>query len=215
VSQVDHLVVTTPSLISGVEWVESVLGAAPARGGEHERMGTHNALLRLGASIYLEVIASNPDAAAPARPRWFELDRLTDRSKPQLATWVVRTDDIDSVVARCEYRFGQVEPMSRGAFKWLITIPPDGRLPGGGAIPTLIEWQSDEHPARGLEDLGLRLSRLEIFHPAPTNVSGMLRCLGLRDDDIPIEVSENQSSYLVAEIQTPGGTRTFGGSPAL
>jgi Glyoxalase-like domain len=212
VSDVDHLVVTAPRLITGVEWVESVLGATPGRGGEHERMGTHNALLRLGDAIYLEVIAPNPDAAAPARPRWFELDRLTARSEPRLATWVVRTHDLDSLVARCEYRFGPVEPMSRGGFTWLITIPPDGRLPGGGAIPTLIEWQSDEHPAGGLEDLGLRLTRLEIFHPAPTNVSGMLGCLGIRDD-IPIEVKEDQSSYLVAEIETPRGTRTLGGSP--
>ena len=45
-------------------------------GGEHPRMGTHNLLLRLGDSVFLEVLSPNPDAPPPSRPRWFGLDAL-------------------------------------------------------------------------------------------------------------------------------------------
>ena len=54
-------------------------------------MGTHNLVLKLGDSLYLEVIARNPKAPQPGRPRWFGLDR--NRSTG-LRTWVARTDDI-------------------------------------------------------------------------------------------------------------------------
>ena len=37
-------------------------------------MGTHNALIKLGPALYLEIIAIDPDGTAPPRPRWFELD---------------------------------------------------------------------------------------------------------------------------------------------
>lgn len=51
--ELDHLVVTTPALKVGVVWVESILGVTLQAGGEHHRMGTHNALIRLGHSTYL------------------------------------------------------------------------------------------------------------------------------------------------------------------
>src|SRR5690606_1679690 len=68
-------------------------------GGEHPRMATHNRLLRLGDTLYLEVIAPNPAAPAPGRPRWFGLDGLGPQSPPSLATWVVRCTDIRASAA--------------------------------------------------------------------------------------------------------------------
>ena len=64
----DHLAISATDLASGVAHVESVLGVALAGGGEHAHMSTHNRLLHLG-DIYLEVIAINPAAPAPAWPR--------------------------------------------------------------------------------------------------------------------------------------------------
>ena len=65
----------------GGDYVRSVLGVAPGPGGAHARMGTHNLLLRLGESVFLEVIAPDPAAAPPGRPRWFGLD---DVAAPRL-----------------------------------------------------------------------------------------------------------------------------------
>ena len=73
--QFDHLVVPCARLAEGVAHVEAMLGVKMAPGGKHAVMGTHNALLGLGA-IYLEVIAADPDAPAPGRPRWFNLDEF-------------------------------------------------------------------------------------------------------------------------------------------
>ena len=49
----DHLVVAADTLGNGEDYLESVLGVRPQRGGRHAAMGTHNSLLRLGERCYL------------------------------------------------------------------------------------------------------------------------------------------------------------------
>ncbi len=71
---IDHIVITAPDLAAGVEFIRRSLGVMPQVGGEHPLMGTHDYFLKLGEKVYLEVISVNPDAARPARPRWFQLD---------------------------------------------------------------------------------------------------------------------------------------------
>ena len=87
-SAIDHLVVTAPTLASGIQYVEQSLGCKMQPGGQHSRMGTHNAILKIGADCYLEVISIDPDAEPPQRKRWFELDTLLPETRPRLATWV-------------------------------------------------------------------------------------------------------------------------------
>lgn len=208
--ELDHLVVTAPVLAVGVAWVESILGGTLQTGGEHQRMATHNALIRLGDSTYLEVIAPNPEAVRPNRPRWFELDRMKHGGLPRLATWVARTADVNGTAAQCGAEFGQIEPMSRGALNWLITIPSEGALIAGGVIPMLIEWSSDSHPATKLEDKGCALKRLDLFHPEVAVVVDTLECLGLRSDARIRPMPTNGRPYLVAVIDTPRGPRSIG-----
>ena len=167
-------------------------------------MGTHNLLLRLGDALFLEVIAANPLAGQPARPRWFALDTLAPQSAAALATWVVRTDDIHSKVQAASEALGNIEPMSRGTLDWLITIPVDGSLPLDGVAPALIEWHSDEHPARKLDDQGLSLVKLELFHPTPERIANLLQSLAV---EAPVAILPGPASRLVAHIQTPRGLR--------
>lgn len=203
--RIDHITVTAPTLTAGAALVHDALGVSPQAGGEHPRMGTHNLLLRLGDALFLEVIAINPDAPAPDRPRWFALDDLRSDAAAGLSTWVVGTDDIRGAVDACTENLGQIEPMSRGARNWLITIPADGSVAMDGVAPALIEWDDKLHPATGLTDHGLSLLKLEIFHPAPARVAALMASIGLRDERV--ECHHHDSPRLAAHIQTPQGIR--------
>jgi hypothetical protein len=198
-SQIDHIIVTAASLEAGVEHVRRALGVEPQKGGEHVRMGTHNCLLKLGEKLYLEVIAANPDATHPGRPRWFQLDEPDSVRSPRLATWVARCDDIYAAPAS----LGSITALRRGNFEWLMTIPEDGKLPLDGLAPTLIEWRSSAHPADTLKDLICSLIRLEGFHPQPERVTGMLKSIGFEGE---FSVSQG-ATRLVAHIETPSGAR--------
>ncbi|MFA5922612.1 MAG: VOC family protein [Methylococcaceae bacterium] len=201
------MAIIAPSLEVGVEYVRQTLGVNPQVGGEHPRMGTHNCLLKLGEKFYLEVIAINPNASQPNRPRWFQLDE-PDPSQPiRLATWIARTDDIVAASTASPIPLGEVEPMSRGQMNWLITIPADGSLPLHGIAPTLIQWTAGVHPAAVLQESGCALVRLEGFHPEAEKVISVLESIGFEGDFRVFALPPDQKPYLVAHIQTPAGIR--------
>jgi hypothetical protein len=202
----DHLVLAAATLAEGVDYVAAQTGSAPVAGGSHPSMGTHNALLKLGAGRYLEVIAVDPAGRKPDRPRWFELDDAALRARiaerPRLVAWVARTDDLDSCLAACPLPLGTVHPMARGAYRWRITIPDDGRRPAGGVLPALIQWDVPAHPADGLPDSPVSLVRLEATHPDPGAVRAALTALRLRD---AMEVRGGPEPRIVATLRTPRG----------
>ena len=206
-SRLDHIVITAPSLATGVQYVRQTLGVTPQVGGEHPRMGTHNYFLSLGEKVYLEIISINPDAPRPDRPRWFELDEPDPDRPLRLATWIVRTDDIRAAAAASPISLGNVEPMSRGPLNWLITIPADGGLPLQGIAPTLIQWPPGTHPADTLQDSGCRLTHFEGFHPQAEVVRGVLQAIGFEDRFSVSPLPPGERPYLAAHIQTPTGAR--------
>lgn len=174
----DHLVVGAATLEQGVAWCESTFGVTPGPGGRHAFMGTHNRLLRLLGDAplvlpdaYFEIIAVDPQAPAPARPRWFGLDRPEVQAAlaqgPRLMHWVARADDPEALRSRWAALGldpGPVESAERatphGLLRWRITIPPDGVPPGGGTVPALIAWEVS-HPATRLDAAAcLRLAGL-------------------------------------------------------
>ena len=98
----DHLVVAAASLQQGLDWCEATLGVTPGTGGQHPQMGTHNRLLKIETAdfplAYLEIIAIDPAAAPPGRPRWFGLDEPALQARlqqaPQLVHLVARSTQI-------------------------------------------------------------------------------------------------------------------------
>ena len=206
-SHIDHIVVTAPSLESGVEYVRDALGFTPQPGGEHPRMGTHNCLLRLGNALYLEVLSINPAAASPDRARWFQLDQKPAKLTQRLATWISRTNDISAAAEAAAHPLGNIESMSRGPLHWQITIPADGSLPFDGVAPTLIEWHVENHPAASLRDVGCSLVGLEAFHPKAHEISSLLQSIGFQDRFTVFPIAPKESPCLVAHIQTPAGIR--------
>ena len=207
---IDHLVVAAQTLAQGCDYVESGLRVRPQPGGKHATMGTHNALLRLGERLYLEVMAIDPDAPKPLRARWFDLDEPRMRASltdgPRLIHFVARTDDIDGLAARSPEDLGDVLPMARGQWRWRMTIPVDGHLPGRGLVPTLIQWPDERHPAEAMPDHGLSLVALAGEHPDPAPVRAAIARLGLADD---VKVTYGQSPRLAAMVRTPRGIVTF------
>ena len=210
VSTIDHLIVAATTLEEGAQFVQKALGVAPQPGGKHERMGTHNCLLKLGPELYLEIIAIDPQAAAPSRPRWFDLDlpgmRAQLQAGPRLITWVARTGNIEQLATGSSEPLGPIHRMRRGGFAWKITIPDDGHLPGGGLVPTLIEWQGKRHPADGLADSGCSLQALGGAHGEPDRMRRALASLDLAGS---LPVTYGAGPRLLARIATPFGVRTL------
>lgn len=208
-SYLDHLVVTAPALDVGVAYVEDTLKVRMQPGGEHVRMGTHNALLKISDGCYLEVIAINPQIPPPGRPRWFALDQLQPMSQPRLATWVARTSNIQQAAATAAVPLGHIETMSRGSLEWQITIPEDGSLPIDGIAPALIEWRSDPHPSSRLHDVGLSLIRLQGFHPEADRINNMLVQIGF-EGSVHLQTCLNPlDTRLLAILNTPSGEVTL------
>lgn len=204
-SSIDHITVTAPTLAAGAAFVRRALGVAPQSGGAHPRMGTHNLLLRLGDTMFVEVIAPDPAAPAPERARWFALDTLGPDATPALSAWVARTPDIDASAAASTEALGAVEAMSRGALDWLITIPADGALVLDGIAPALIQWPQGAHPASRLEQHGLSLVMLELFHPEPERITRLLRALDVQGPLCVSPLNGARTPYLMAHIATPQG----------
>lgn len=206
----DHLVVAADTLDQGEDYLASLLGVRPQRGGKHAAMGTHNSLLRLGERCYLELIAIDPEAAAPARPRWFDLDRPAMRAllaqQPRLIHWVARTDDIEAARRASPIDPGPVHAMARGSFRWRMTVPDDGGRPGAGVLPTLIQWDDARHPADDMPDAGVRVAALAAAHPEPGSVRAALAALGLSDT---LKVTFDTAPRLATMLSTRRGMVTL------
>ncbi|MBL8046888.1 MAG: VOC family protein [Anaerolineales bacterium] len=203
-AQFDHLVMAANDLDTGAAYVAERLGAEPSGGGKHVTLGTHNKLWRLGA-IYLEVIAIDPEAERPARPRWFALDALQQSERPRLMTWVARTQALAVVLSNEMHPVVHVHSFSRGPYRWLFTLAAADGLSEGGLVPPLIEWQT-AHPLEAMPDSGCGLKTFEGWHPEPVKVRAVLAPLGLES---ALTVHTGETPRLRAVIQTPKGEVVF------
>jgi hypothetical protein len=125
---------------------------------------------------------------------------------PRLIHWAARTDDIDVARRSSPVELGPAHPMERGAFRWRITIPEDGHLPGEGLVPTLIEWPDARHPSDALPESGLRLRALAGAHPEPATIRAALAAISLGET---LKVTYAKTPRLAALLQTPRGAVTL------
>lgn len=199
---VDHLVWGGPNLEREVERLESWTGVRPISGGRHPDEGTRNALLRLGPTEYLELIAPDPTQASLRRPRWFGLD---DLAEPRLITWAAKCPDLDQRAAAAKaagvplgsVRSGRRDLRDGQVLSWRLTYP-DIRL-GAGLVPFLIDWGESPHPAQAAP-AGLQLVDLRAEHPDPETIIEYLHLLGLE-----IPVAFGPTPALIATLDTPRG----------
>lgn len=213
-ARIDHLVVAAETLDEGVQWCEATLGVTPRAGGEHPLMGTHNRLLPISSAnyprAYFEIIAINPQAKAPGRPRWFDLDdpelRQAVHQQPRLVHFVARTDDAPSALKalhRLGIDRGQLvhaeRPTPEGLLRWQMSVRDDGQRLFYGALPTLLQWGS-AHPADAMPQAGLVLQSLHAVHPRLADLQAAHHAIGLEGVTL-----EQGPPNLIATLATPKG----------
>ena len=202
ISRVDHLVYATPDLNRGVEEIEKLLGVRAIAGGRHPGRGTRNALVALGPTAYLEILAPDPEQPPPQEPRSFGLDGLKES---KLVAWFVKGRDLErlrSEAVRKGVPIGEVKSGSRQRpdgvhLSWQFTDP--WVRVADGIVPHFIDWGDSPHPARTAAK-GATLISLRAEHSDVRAVRGMLRRLGL-----DLQVKRGQSPALIAVIEGPRG----------
>ena len=203
---VDHLVVTRSDLQVGIDELEQRTGVRPSAGGRHQDWGSHNALLSLGESTYLEVIAPDPSSTIPpdSRPAVF-----TRPGPGAINGWVAKCDDIERALATAHEagfplgpaRHGRRERADGSTLHWTLTDPSARHF--DGLLPILIDWGTSPHPGESAA-AGCRLVNLELRHPRAGILSAVLDRLGL-----PVKVAPGDDPAITATIDTPVGTITI------
>lgn len=200
---IDHLVYAAPDLAEGVQAVESQLGVAMSPGGRHPGLGSHNALLRVGARAYFEVVAPDPSQRRPRNGYWFAGGGTV---LPGLVAWCARSGDLDALAAGAGRRLlGPVRSMFRvnpggDAVHWTLTMPPSPPH-HAGAVPFFIDWGATPHPCASLPDTGLRLKRLVARSPRAEAVRKDLALLA-----VPLDVEPAREEGLAATFERADGT---------
>jgi hypothetical protein len=206
---VDHLVVAARTLEEGVRWCEEALGITPGPGGKHPLMSTHNRLFGIASdefpNTFFEIIAIDPNAPPPGRARWFGLDKMDLSTGPRLATFVARTTALDSTLATlreagCDG--GRALAASRdtpsGPLRWRIAVRDDGAVLCGGAMPTLIEWGEQRHPAASMPASGV-VWRSLVLRGVPRGTP----------DIVHVRIADTPGPALEAQLDTPRGVITL------
>jgi hypothetical protein len=209
----DHVTLGTASLDAGAAALRDALGIDIPPGGKHPDMSTHNRVVNVGDSRFLELIAIDPDAPAVPRKRWFGLDDPDVRARiataPRGVGWVVRTDDLDRVIATSPVELGAARRMSRGERSWRLTVPDAGAMPYDGLVPGFIEWSPGPHPSVGMQFLGPTLEAIEMRHPEADALRFVLQRLGVLDLVAVLEPAPTAS--LAYRFRLPDGSvRTVG-----
>ncbi|MGE0684223.1 MAG: VOC family protein [Candidatus Binatia bacterium] len=198
----DHIVYTVPDVPAAIEDLAQRFGVRPALGGKHPGVGTHNALLSLSDTTYLEIIGPDPDQPPPAMSRPFDLDSNTG---PRFVTWLAKATNIEQQIEnarRLGYNVGAVTPMSRNLpdgtrIEWRLAIPPQPL--GDWLVPILIEWRTDRHPAK-TSPKGCTLVEFHGEHPQPDTIRPMLDAFG-----VILDIRQATAPALVAILDTPRG----------
>jgi Glyoxalase-like domain len=202
VSRVDHLVYATPDLNRGIEEIEKLLGVKATPGGQHSGRGTRNALVELGPTAYLEIIATDPEQPTPTEPRSFGIDGL---KQSKLVAWSMKAIDLAQLrnetirkgVLYDEVRSGGRQRPDGIKLSWQVINPlvPEAE----GVLPFFIDWGHSPHPADTAAK-GATLLALRAEHPNVKSVSVMLKKLG-----IGLPVTHGPTPKLIAVIECPKG----------
>ena len=201
-STIDHIVIGAADLEKATKRIEQFLKANFSSGGKHPLMATHNRLIKLQKSIYMEVISIDPGVTMPQssghKKRWFSLDSRSTKRRlslaPQPLCWVVAVDNIEQAVSHCGYNPGKIIEVTRDDLRWRLTVPENGKLSFDGVLPILIEWPNGKNPAERMPKSNVCLQQLTLFHSNPKKIEGILSKLNILGP-INIELGEPRIQF--------------------
>ena len=178
-AQVDHFVVAIRSLDEGVAAFERLTGVRPVAGGKHPNRGTENALVSLGPSTYLEVIAPQKDAKlSPLDAPMRDLTELT------VIGWAVSVSSPEEARARVIRAGMTPSPVTGGS-----RVTPAGvtlewqtfslLTPQIDVAPFFIHWKEGTRHPSTTSPKGCTLSKVEVQDPAAADLSKILGALNV------------------------------------
>ncbi len=203
----DHLLFGVPDLTEGIRLIRSKLGVSPVPGGQHPGVGTHNALLSLGSTTYLEVIARDPSQDVPDRDLPYGLAGLME---PKLITWAARPVDwghytrtARSLGIKTKIREGSRLSPGGLQFRWRSAqLVPPVKVENHdltGLLPFAIDWTSPQHPADSTPGNAL-LESLTLKHP-----NAQVLSMAVDELELPCEVGSAPEARISATIKLVTG----------
>ena len=196
----DHIIVGTDDLDRGVAWVEQLTGVRAIFGGVHPGRGTRNALLALGPSCYLEIIAPDPQQSSPT---WFT--QVLTMPEPRLIAWAVHTPDLTALAQGAVAAGFAIDGPHGGArsrpdgkiLSWRLFHLRDDR---GGLLPFFIEWGGDSvHPSADAPS-GCHLASFQLQAPDAQELTRGLQTLA-----VEVQVEPGEKPRMLARIASPRG----------
>ena len=165
--KLDHVVIAANTLEEGTSYIENKLHVKLSDIGYHKDMGTYNRVVKISKSVYLEVIAIDPNCGHLKSKRWFNLDSLDLQSQlrksPRVIGYVIENED--TKILKYYESFFRV---SRGEYKWKFAMPRNDssistdKFYQSGIIPSLINWES-EKPINKMQDNDLNLKKIQVL----------------------------------------------------
>ena len=198
----DHILLGSPDLQAGIDFVEKHTGVRATFGGVHPGRGTQNALLSLGERRYLEIIAPDPAQPGVKNPIASNLHSLTE---PRLVGWAAHPGGAAAYAERLRAAaigFDGPTPGSRKRpdgqlLKWQIVSLADT---ASGLLPFFIDWSQDSvHPSIDAPK-GCSLLNFTAETPEPEKLAVLVKTLNL---DLPVKKAEKPRLHAI--VQGPRG----------
>lgn len=206
---VDHLMWAAPSLEAGLAQAQELFGIEAARGGSHPGLGTRNALVGLGETVYLEIIAPDPEQ----RLEGTFGARLQGLSGCGLVTWAAGCNALPGMLATAKDAGLSVRGPTATTRR-----TPDGEMLAwellfvsghefAGLMPFFIDWLDTPHPAGVNPQAGI-LESLTLTTPESEGLRSLLTRL-----DVAVDVIDGSGPGIRAEISTQEGSVALQSTP--
>ena len=200
---IDHLVYSVPDLDKAMNDFENLTGIRPTFGGYHTSRGTMNAVVNLGNSCYLELIAIDEKNKEVSAPRWMGVDFI---DKAQMTRFALKSDDLEkdsTILQKYNSQMGEINggqrKMSNGKIlTWEMILPL--ATPAVEIVPFMTDWRNSEvHPTDAMTE-ECTFVGFKFTHPNPEIVIEVLNELGMN-----AEVEKGEKVEIKAVINSPKG----------